>query len=399
MKKAIQKKSDINEYEKRLVEIAQMQFGSLSDDDILHTLAERKEILLMREHEQERLEKMKKEAEEKALREKKEAEEKAKREEEASQARIRHEKKKVIKQKIEVLNQSISADKKDDELLALIEERRALENEIIAIEKMDVKRDFSEELGTETSEISDNVSSQPVEESPVLSEKEDLLEQEMPEEEKTTLDIPKEQSELLQTAEEIPATNQEPIKDIPPALAKETDDEFGIESIGNHGIEEDSQFARYVDQLNSNTGSLGEFLQQLPIGAKQNKAFMLKVAEIDPAYAMHYADPQTLKTDEDFNVRVAGLDNPRNSGNALAEMLPSARTSQVLLTAVKRDFRNVKFIEPQMADYDEIMTIAKKSALQKIKDLKDSADIDLLLPKILQQDKQFMIEVKALSRK
>jgi len=393
MKKTIQKNNRIKDYEKRLEEIAQIKFGSLSDDEILHALAERKELILMQEHEQERLEQTEKEAEEKALKEKKEAEEKARKAEEASKARVRHEKKRLIRQKIEELNQLITPDKNDEELFAFVQKRRDMEEEILALDKLDAESGIeSEELSSEAQE--ENIP-QSAEEPVIQSQEEENGENvSQGKREDALVDEPEEKKSLLEESEGIEAMKKSEVIDIPSALAQKTDDEFGGESIGGAGIEQNSEFARYVDQLNNNTGSLGEFLQQLPIGAKQNKAFMLKVAEIDPAYAMHYADLQTLKIDEDFNVRIASLDNPRNSGNALAEMLPSARTSKVILTAVKRDFRNVKFIEPQMQDYDEIMTIAKKSALQKIKELKDSADIDLLLPKILQQDKQFMTEVK-----
>ncbi|MDD2766716.1 MAG: hypothetical protein PHH40_03065 [Candidatus Moranbacteria bacterium] len=378
MKKTTQKKQDIEQYRKRLQEISETKFGSLSDDDILHTLAERKEIMLMEEHEQERLTQEKQESEEKVLQAKREAEEKAKKEQQASEARIRHEKKKLIKQKIEALNESISPEKKDEDLLVLIQERRALEDEIASLDKQD-----SDEEGEE---IPSGETSQEVPTEELISQAEPII----------TPSVPlKEEVVVPQKQEEKQEIKKEDIVDaFPPALAKKRDDEFGMESIQDTGIHKNSQFSRYLDQLNNNTGSLGEFLQQLPVDAKQNKAFMLKVAEIDPAYAMHYADPDTLKIDEDFNMRIASLDNPRNSGNALAEMLPNARTSKVLLVAVKRDYRNIKFIESQMSDYDEMMTIAKKSALQKIDDLKESADIDLLIPKILQQNRQFMTELK-----
>ena len=153
---------------------------------------------------------------------------------------------------------------------------------------------------------------------------------------------------------------------------------------------EGSAFSGYLHQLQDNTGALGTLLQGMPLDAKKNKAFMLKVAEIDPAYAMHYADQDTLKRDEDFNIRIASMKNPRNSGNALAEMLPEMRTSKVVLAAVKQDYRNIKLVRPEMAEYDEMMRIAKKAALEKIADLREAADITLLVPRVLQQDKEFM---------
>jgi len=74
MTKITERNKDIEQYRNRLAEISEMKFGTLSDDDILHALAERKEIALLEEHEQERLAEEKKEAEEKLLKEKKEAE-------------------------------------------------------------------------------------------------------------------------------------------------------------------------------------------------------------------------------------------------------------------------------------------------------------------------------------
>lgn len=370
MRKSIPKTEDIEQYRKRLVEISEMKFGTLSDDDILHTLAERKEISLLEEHEQERLAQEKKEAEEKALQEQKEAEEKVQKEKEASEARVRHEKVSLIEQKITVLNQSISPDKKDDDLLALIQERRTLEEELASL----------------------NRSKGPAE---VVPEK---LIAVVPEE-TVVPEVPL--KEIVSFAQKAtPEVSGEHLSDsFPPALARKQEEEFGTEAIESMGINENSQFARYLDQLKSNAGSLGEFLQQLPLEAKKNKAFMLKVAEVDPAYAMHYADPNTLKMDEDFNMRIASLDNPRNSGNALSEMLPDARTSKVLLVAVRRDYRNVKFIEPQMSDYDELISIAKKGTLRRIAELKEAADIDLIVPRILQKDKTFMTEARELASK
>lgn len=141
-------------------------------------------------------------------------------------------------------------------------------------------------------------------------------------------------------------------------------------------------------------GSLGTFLQEMPLEAKAHKQFMLKVAELDPAYAMHYAD-KTLKMNESFNVRIAAMKNPRNSGNPLAEMLPEARTSRVVLTAVRQDYRNVKFVQPTMEDYDEILRIAKMATLKKVQELQEAVDITLIVPRPLSQDKRFMEQVYA----
>jgi len=298
------------------------------------------------------------------LKEKKEAEEKE-----------RKEKIVVITEKIEALNKSISPDKKDDDLLVLIQERRKLEEELVSL-------NGTTPLYETVPEKSPEMSPLPVGEE-ILSEKEE---------------IPVAPEESVTVPEKKEISQQNLSDNFPEALSRQKDD-VGMETIVDTGMKEDSEFTRYVAQLEANTGSLGEFLQQLSLTAKQHKAFMLKVAEIDPAYAMHYADPGILKMDEDFNIRIAALDNPRNSGNALSEMLPNMRTSKVLLVAVKRDYRNIKFIESNMADYDEMIAIAKKSALKKISDLKEVADIDVLVPKILQKDKEFMVEAKALIEK
>jgi RNase P subunit RPR2 len=52
-----------------------------------------------------------------------------------------------------------------------------------------------------------------------------------------------------------------------------------------------------------------------------------------------------------------------------------------------------------MEDYDEIMRIAKKVTLEKLKDLKSAADMTFIIPRPLQQDRQFMAEVKMIAEK
>jgi hypothetical protein len=180
-----------------------------------------------------------------------------------------------------------------------------------------------------------------------------------------------------------------------PSFKKSLKEEFGQETI-EEDLPEGGELQRYLNQLKNNTGALGTLLQEMPADAKKNKAFMLQVAEIDPAYAMHYSDKE-LKKNESFNIKIASMKNPRNSGNALAEMLPEARTSRVVLVAVKQDYRNVKFVQPNMADYDEIIRIAKKVTLEKLNDLKSAADMLLIIPRLLQQDKQFMAEAKEIA--
>jgi hypothetical protein len=169
-------------------------------------------------------------------------------------------------------------------------------------------------------------------------------------------------------------------------------DNFGNEGIRINPLEVTGELKQYVDDIQTHLDSLGTYLQHLPVTAKANKAFMLKAAETDPAYAMHYADPG-LKGDEDFCIQVAMMPNKRNSGNALAEMDAAVRTSTVVLAGVKQDYRNIRFALPNMEGYREMLDIAKRGALHRMQELKDSADVMLLVPKVLQKDQEFMRQV------
>lgn len=349
MGKNIQTKDTIEEYKERLREITQIQFGVLSDDAILRFLAERtrlsSSVLEYEKIQREEADRLEQERMELAL-------------------KAAEKKKGIILKKIEELNKAISPDKKDDDLLVLISERKKLEKELETI-----NREFPSEEKTVLSDVALEDVEKPSETTTAVEPKEEIVEM------KASTIVP----EVISSEVILPK------------------EEFGNEKIQDDGIEENSEFSRYFDQLKNNVGSLGEFLQQMPSAAKKNKAFMLKVATIDPAYAMHYADKDTLKRDEDFNMRIASFHNSRNSGNALSEMLPEARTSKVLLVAVKQDYRNVKFIQPAMVDYDEIINSAKKGALEKVKNLKEAADATLLVPRLLQQDKQFMLQIKEIT--
>ena len=168
------------------------------------------------------------------------------------------------------------------------------------------------------------------------------------------------------------------------------DADFGRETI----TQESGELNRYLGELNNNAESLGTFLDGMPFDAKQSRAFMLEVAKIDPAYAMHYADKDTLKKDESFNLALVSMRNTRNTGTVLSEMLPEARTAKVVMAAIRTDYRNVRFALPQMEGYEAMLELAKKLALEKIKELKDSVDATFLLPKVLQKDKVFMAEVE-----
>ncbi len=334
----------------RLKEIAAMKFGELADDAVSQILDERRHLTELGSE----YEKLRQEEEERLLLEKQRAE----------QSEAIKKQKQALAKKIEKLNQSISPDKADDDLLALIAERKTLEKEL-------------ENLETDSSGLL------PPAAPPVAAT--EISQTDIPPANLTGSPgaVATEMNETVETSAE---------KEPTPSFKASLKEEFGKEGI-EEGLPEGGELQRYLNQLKNNTGSLGTLLQEMPADAKKNKAFMLQVAKIDPAYAMHYADVE-LKRNDDFNIRVAVLKNPRNSGNALAEMLPEARTSRVVLTAVKQDYRNIKFVQPNMADYDEMMRIAKKAALENLKSLKNAADMSLLIPRPLQQDAQFMAEAK-----
>lgn len=338
---------------KRLQEIAEIKFEDLTDDDVLQFLEERKRLKEIkreyerlqkeeREHLRREQDRLRKEEEGRKLLEKQRAE----------QHETLKKQKRELTGEINKLNESISADKVDDELLAIIAKRKKFEEELKNIEA-----DLVSEFPIEVSQI----------------------------------------KRVEMSEENVSADNFDNKKSPDVAISltsfrKSLKDEFGQEGIAGD-FPEGGELHRYLTQLKNNTGSLGTLLQEMSADAKKNKAFMLQVAKIDPAYAMHYADEE-LKNDEDFNIRVASLKNPRNSGNALAEMFPKGRTSRVVLAAVKQDYRNIKFVQPNMEHYDEMMHIAKKATMEKLKDLKNATDMLLLIPRPLQRDTQFMAEAK-----
>lgn len=356
----------------RLAVIAETKLGDLSDDAILALLAERKHLEVSRDAFL---------ARQKAEEAKEQERLRVERENAEQQNAITHKREALI-QAIETLNQSISPDKTDNELLAFVKQRKALEKELEALGP--VEDTAATPLVVEATPTP-LVADLPVVEAPehTVAEKNQITEN---------------ASETPPPLTDISApiiTPKKLVTNIPSSHFQQTlKEDFGRESIQNNDGVEGGELARYLDQLKNNTGSLGTFLQEIPLNAKKNKAFMLKVAEIDPAYAMHYADEATLKRDEDFNIRIASMKNPRHSGNALAEMLPEARTSNVILAAVKQDYSNVKFIKPDMEAYDEILRIAKKATLEKLEALKEAADMSLIIPRPLQEDKQFMEEAK-----
>lgn len=251
------------------------------------------------------------------------------------------------------LNALISPDKPDDELIHLVEERRGWEEKLADLEN-------PQSAQKKVASVS-----------------------------QTSIDKPSQERVTL-SPHEAPELPPEEHAAVP--LSAGVDHGFGRESIVGNSLEENSDFARIVENIKRNTSSIGKILEELSLATRRNKDFMLAVAQIDAAYAMHYADV-SLKKDEDFNLKVIALKNERRSGSVLAEMLPEARTSKVVMAAVKQDYRNVRFALPQMEEYDAILERAKIGALDKIKDLKEGVDISFLVPKILQKDQEFMKKV------
>ena len=360
---------DIEQHKTRLDEISGMNFGALSDDEALELLAERKHLEALYDAYQERQTHL-------------------------TELQAEEDQTEVA---IEELNRSISPDKDDAALLSLITHRKELEANLLEVHaeieslkkgkpqksgKLDEKRaDPLPEVSREDEKASQAPEEPPVPEPVVAEEAPPVPSQpEVQEREKEEVSVPPVEPE------ETPA----PLADASKAGVTE---EFGQEGISGNSLGENVDLEKYIDQLKTNKDSLGTILQGMPLNAKKNKAFMLEVARIDPAYAMHYADI-TLKKEEDFNVQVAGIKNPRNSGNALSEMLPEARTAKVVSAGVKQDYKNIRFATPQMEGYALMIASAKKRALEEIRQMKNAVDVRLLVPKPLQQDKAFMQEVE-----
>lgn len=323
----------------RLEEIASLSIGALGDEEALAIIKERKELEALRaELEQ---------AEQRAA-------EEARLESEAADLRA----------SIEELNRSIAPDKSDEELLALIGRRKELEGKLRAIEA-------GQTIAASAPAVSEPAAS------PV-----------------PTIDESATEPVAAPVSEPAPAPVLEPVQE--PAVPKrQASEHFGSEGIRIDPLEVTGEFKQYLDGMESHIDALGSYLQHLPAAAKANKNFMLKAAETDPAYVMHYADP-SLKSDEDFCARVAAMPNKRNSGNALAEMDPAGRTGKTVMAGVKQDYRNIRFASPDMEGYKEMLEVAKRGALHRIQELKEGADAMLLVPKVLQKDEEFMKQVNAI---
>ncbi len=324
--------------EKRLKEIQTTSLEGLSDEAVLELLAERKHV------ENALLEYIRAEKEHESL----------------------IEEEHNVEDRIASLNQEISPEKNDEELLALVQERHQLEEELIKIHQ-----ELEEPLPKAEEEISEPKKVQPPKKEAPVESKEAVLEE----------------SETVAPEEKIEITPVNETK----SLFKE--DTFGREEIHFDNLKETGEFEKYVHQLESSRESLGSFMQTLPREARSNKSFMLRVAMIDPAYAMHYALGD-LRQDKSFHVQIAGTKNSRNSGNALAEMDQDMRTGEVILAATRQDFQNVHYVTEDMPEYDEIVAVAKKGALEKISQLKEAVSLEAIIPKILRTDENFMKKVE-----
>jgi hypothetical protein len=359
----------------RLEEIRSTSLQSLSEGEVLALLKERTSL-----EESLRQEEREKEAEAERLAEVERAAESQKKQEAL---------KNELKEKIAELRAAIHPDQSDEELIRIITERKELETALRSLEEESESLLETKEPVVELAEEKQEEPETLVEESlpeatlpedveiQVTAETQTQPEPEVAAEEKITIDtrITHREGHVGQSGK-----------------ISELDGEgerFKLDTALNTG-----EYQGYLSELKANSNSLGSFLQNLPAGAKRSKAFMLEVAKIDPAYAMHYADKDTLKKDEDFNVRIAGMNNNRNTGNPISEMLPEMRTSAVILVGVKNDFRNVRFLLPEMPDYEAILALAQKGALESLKTLKNAHDIEFLIPPILQKDKKFMEEVE-----
>lgn len=324
----------VQKYKERLAEIAEITFGTLSDDQVLQFLAERKHVEGLKQ----------------------ESEQAEKEEEKIRQA----EKERVsIEKELARLNALISPDKDDDELLRLIEERKGWEEKLAVV---------AAALPASKGKAQPDVP-------PVVSvEPKPLPTPETPSAPEATMEIAQEDK----------------------SETSSSDAGFGEHAIAEVSLNPGTELGQAFERMKQDPHALGKILDDLSVAAKRNKLFMLAVATIDPAYAMHYADKDVLKKDEDFNMKVIATKGKQVSGSVLAEMLPEARTATVVMAAVKRDYRDIRFALPQMDGYDEMIEKAKKAALEKAKAMKESVDVALLIPKILQKDKEFMAEVEKL---
>ena len=348
----------------RLAAIAATVLGTLSDESVLELLAERRTL----EKENTAYEK--------------------ERDEKQQQAQAAAAERQSIEQELAELNTSITPDKDDDTLLALVAERKKLEVKLAALGE-------PEEIAV-TDPVPEAEASEPTEEKPA-------------EELEKAIDVPVVEEVVEIKEEPVEEAKPEPVVEtVAPAVAevepkeetkndekepkKVVDERIGEERINMTTSSSDAK--EFFQLLSENPDDALSRLESLPDELKKDKGFMLKVAAVDPAYAMHYADAKTLKKNEEFNVKIASLNNPRNSGNPLAEMLSEARTAPVVMAAVKNDFRNLRYAMPDMEGYADMLEIAKKQAREKVKSLGQAVDLRMFLPKALRDDQAFLEEAE-----
>jgi hypothetical protein len=364
----------------RLQAIAETTFGSLTDEVVLEFLAERRSLM-----------------KENSMYE-------SVRDEEAKRAAALTAEEQVLEHELEELNISITPDKDDDTLLALIQHRRELEAKLAALNEEEAKlsgkisqeKDYSEEA--QEKDIPALTHDVPEDET-VLAPEEHEDGSEKKEDSSKTEDAVVASLEI--GASEV-TSQEELVSSTEEVVSIETSSKTADTLIGNEGInkEANSQEAtEYLQFLQSNAEEALSRLETISESLRKDKMFMLEVAKVDPAYAMHYADSKTLKKDEDFNVRIAAMKNPRDSGNPLAEMLSDMRTSKVVMTAVKQDFRNLRYATRSMEGYDEMIEIAKREAREKVKSLGQAVDVRVFLPKTLREDHVFLKEIEEIIEK
>lgn len=367
----------------RLEAISTTMFGSLTDEVVLEFLAERRSLM-----------------KENGLYE-------SIRDEEAKRAAALTAEEQALEEELEKLNTSITPDKDDDTLLTLIQHRKELEAKLKALNEEEAKlsgkishvESHSEEEQETSSMLSQDAhageEASAIEEQSSATEKEQApVEAVVAEERKTVLleevpgVIPQEQPVVISETPETPVPVEKPKKVLDALIGSE-----GIRGVSSQ------EATSYLQFLQSSPEEALAQLETLPEHLRKDKAFMLEVAKVDPAYAMHYADSKTLKKDEDFNIRIAGMKNPRDSGNPLAEMLSDMRTNQVVMAAVKQDFRNLRYATRSMEGYAEMIEIAKREAREKVKSLGQAVDIRVFLPKTLREDRVFLQEVEEIVEK
>lgn len=344
----------------RLSVIAGTVLGELSDEAVLELLAERRTL------------------------EKENAAYTQERDEKHQKAMAAAAERQAIEQELTELNASITPDKDDDTLLALVAERKKLEAKLAALGE------------PEEAAVADPTPEAKVEKSPEDPEKNT----ELPVTESGKVSEEKEHpAEASEPEPVVEATIPEIIEIAPEKEKKEEktpkkvlDERIGEERINLVTSSADAK--EFLELLSTSPDDALSRLEGLPDELKKDKGFMLKVAEVDPAYAMHYADAKTLKKNEEFNVKIASLNNPRNSGNPLAEMLSEARTAPVVMAAVKNDFRNLRYAMPDMEGYADMLEIAKKQAREKVKSLGQAVDLRMFLPKALRDDQAFLEEAE-----